>query len=43
MVEETWTVEEDVGREEIDVDEGTAGRTPCSSDALLYSSISSYP
>jgi hypothetical protein len=42
VVEDTWTVEGDVSREEVDVDEGTAGRTPCSSDALLSSSISSY-
>jgi hypothetical protein len=27
MVEDTWTVEEDLRREEVDVDEGTAGRT----------------
>jgi len=28
MVEDTWTVEEDVRREEVDVDERTTGRTP---------------
>jgi len=28
VVEDTWTVEEDVRREEVDVDEGTTERTP---------------
>jgi hypothetical protein len=28
MVEDTWTVEEDVRREEVDVDEGTTRRKP---------------
>jgi len=27
VVEDTWTVEEDVRREEVDVDEGTTERT----------------
>jgi len=27
MVEDTWTLKEDVRREEVDVDEGTTGRT----------------
>jgi stress response protein YsnF len=28
VVEDTWTVEENVRREEVDVDERTTGRTP---------------